>query len=629
MTLDEIRKILPTLPEAPGCYKYIGQEGTIIYVGKAKNLRRRVSSYFQRDVPSSKTRLLVRQIRGIEYVVVGSEAEALILENSLIKEHQPRYNILLKDDKTYPEVVIRHEPFPRVRVERRPAHDGSVRFGPYPNVGMAHAAVAMVRDLYPIRTCDLDLSPHKIAQGKYKVCLEYHMKKCKAPCVGYQTAEDYAHNIREITSLLRGNLRDVIDLYREEMLRLSEELRFEEAQIYKERLQYLENYQVKHTVAPHHIHNVDVFSFDEDEDGATYVNFMHLTQGMVTQVYTIEYRSLIEGETREELFASAITELRQRFASRAKELILPFDPGWQDDASVTITIPQRGDKKKLLELSERNVRQYKVDKYKRAERLNPDQRLMQIVTELKDLLHLDKLPLHIECFDNSNIQGSDPVAACVVFKRGRPSKKDYRKFNIRSVEGPDDYASMREVVTRRYRRLSEEAGGEGLPDLILADGGKGQIGAIREALAELDLAIPVAGLVRMTATAPQGSSSARTPSTRSPCATTARPSVSSSRSRRRCTASPSRSTATSAVRASSPRASTTSRASARRRRMSSSAPSAACKPSPPQASTTSLPSSAPPRPASSTPPSTPKDKPLISMRSSSNAPAPQPSTSTE
>lgn len=496
MTLDEIRKILPTLPEAPGCYKYIGQEGTIIYVGKAKNLRRRVSSYFQRDVPSSKTRLLVRQIRGIEYVVVGSEAEALILENSLIKEHQPRYNILLKDDKTYPEVVIRHEPFPRVRVERRPAHDGSVRFGPYPNVGMAHAAVAMVRDLYPIRTCDLDLSPHKIAQGKYKVCLEYHMKKCKAPCVGYQTAEDYAHNIREITSLLRGNLRDVIDLYREEMLRLSEELRFEEAQIYKERLQYLENYQVKHTVAPHHIHNVDVFSFDEDEDGATYVNFMHLTQGMVTQVYTIEYRSLIEGETREELFASAITELRQRFASRAKELILPFDPGWQDDASVTITIPQRGDKKKLLELSERNVRQYKVDKYKRAERLNPDQRLMQIVTELKDLLHLDKLPLHIECFDNSNIQGSDPVAACVVFKRGRPSKKDYRKFNIRSVEGPDDYASMREVVTRRYRRLSEEAGGEGLPDLILADGGKGQIGAIREALAELDLAIPVAGLVK-------------------------------------------------------------------------------------------------------------------------------------
>ena len=494
MTIEEIRKILPTLPESPGCYKYIGQDGTIIYVGKAKNLRRRVSSYFQRDVHSSKTRLLVRQIRGIEYIVVATEAEALILENSLIKEHQPRYNILLKDDKTYPEVVIRHEPFPRIRVERRPKQDGSLRFGPYPNAGMAHAAVDMVRDLYPIRTCDLDLSPHKIAQGKYKECLQYHIKKCKAPCIGLQTEADYDQNVREITSLLRGNLRDVIDLYRGEMLRLSEELRFEEAQIYKERLQYLENYQVKHTVAPHHIHNVDVFSFDEDDDGATYVNFMHLTQGMVTQVYTLEYRSLLEGETREELFASAITELRQRFASRAKELILPFDPGWQDDARVTITIPQRGDKKKLLEMSERNVRQYKLDKYKRAERLNPDQRLMQIVTELRELLQLDKLPLHIECFDNSNIQGADPVAACVVFKRGRPSKKDYRKFNIRSVEGPDDYASMREVVTRRYKRMKE--GDEALPDLILADGGKGQIGAIREALLALELDIPVAGLVK-------------------------------------------------------------------------------------------------------------------------------------
>ena len=494
MTIEEIRKILPTLPESPGCYKYIGQDGTIIYVGKAKNLRRRVSSYFQRDVHSSKTRLLVRQIRGIEYIVVATEAEALILENSLIKEHQPRYNILLKDDKTYPEVVIHHEPFPRIRVERRPKQDGSLRFGPYPNAGMAHAAVDMVRDLYPIRTCDLDLSPHKIAQGKYKECLQYHIKKCKAPCIGLQTEADYDQNVREITSLLRGNLRDVIDLYRGEMLRLSEELRFEEAQIYKERLQYLENYQVKHTVAPHHIHNVDVFSFDEDDDGATYVNFMHLTQGMVTQVYTLEYRSLLEGETREELFASAITELRQRFASRAKELILPFDPGWQDDARVTITIPQRGDKKKLLEMSERNVRQYKLDKYKRAERLNPDQRLMQIVTELRELLRLDQLPLHIECFDNSNIQGADPVAACVVFKRGRPSKKDYRKFNIRSVEGPDDYASMREVVTRRYQRMKE--GDEALPDLILADGGKGQIGAIREALLALELDIPVAGLVK-------------------------------------------------------------------------------------------------------------------------------------
>lgn len=494
MTIEEIRKILPTLPESPGCYKYIGEAGNIIYVGKAKNLRRRVSSYFQKDQQSAKTRLLVRQIRGIEYVVVNSEAEALILENALIKENQPRYNILLKDDKTYPEVVIRNEPFPRVRVERRPKQDGSQRFGPYPSAGMAHAAVDMVRDLYPIRICDLDLSPAKIAQGKYKVCLQYHIKKCKAPCIGLQTEEDYQRNIREATKLLRGDLQEVIDLYREEMMRLSEELRFEEAQIYKERLQYLENYQVKHTVAPHHIHNVDVFSFDQDEDGATYVNFMHLTQGMVTQVYTLEYRSQMEDETKEELFASAITELRRRFASRAKEIILPFNPEWKSDPSITITIPQRGDKKRLLELSERNVRQYKVDKYKRTERLNPDQRLMEILTELRQTLKLPTLPMHIESFDNSNIQGSDPVAACVVFKRGRPSKKDYRKYNIHSVEGPDDYASMREIITRRYRKKEGEE--QHLPDLILADGGKGQVSAIREALSDLGLFIPVAGMVK-------------------------------------------------------------------------------------------------------------------------------------
>ena len=473
MTLDELRKILPPHPPNP---------------------RRRVSSYFQREVQSAKTRLLVRQIRSIEYVVVGSEAEALILENSLIKEHQPRYNILLKDDKTYPEVVIHNEPFPRIRVERRPARDGSLRFGPYPDVGMAHATVDMIRDLYPIRTCDLDLSPAKIAQGKYKECLQYHIKKCKAPCIGLQSLEDYEHNVREITSLLRGDLKAVIQLYRDEMQQLASALRFEEAQIYKERLQYLENYQVKHTVAPHHIHNVDVFSCIEDEDGSICVNFMHITQGMVTKVYTLEYHSQLEGETREELFASAITELRQRFASRARELILPFDPGWEAGPGITITIPQRGDKKRLLELSERNVRQYKVDKYKRAERLNPDQRLMQILTELRQALSLDKPPMHIECFDNSNVQGSDAVAACVVFKRGRPSKKDYRKFTIRSVEGPDDYASMREVVERRYRKLLSEE--EPLPDLILADGGKGQIGAIRDALAVLELDIPVAGLVK-------------------------------------------------------------------------------------------------------------------------------------
>lgn len=491
MTLDEIKQILPTIPESPGCYKYYNAEDTVIYVGKAKNLRRRVSSYFQKEHTDGKTRLLVRQIKRLEYLVVATEFEALLLENALIKEHQPKYNILLKDGKTYPEIIIKNEPFPRVSVLRQAPRDGSLRFGPYPSVQMAHATLAMIRDIFPLRTCKLNLSPEQIAKGKYSVCLEYHMKRCKAPCVSKQTRSDYDANIKEIIQLLNGDMQAVIDLYQEEMLALANELRFEEAQIYKERLVQLEQYQFKHTVAPHHIHNVDVFSFERDDD-CIYVNYLHISQGMVNKAQTIEYKAQVE-ESDDELLASLILELRRRFDSRAREVILPMNLDW-DIPGVSITVPQRGDKKKLLELSERNVKQYKVDKYKQSERLNPDQRMMQTLGELKDLLHLEHLPMHIECFDNSNIQGSDPVAACVVFKRAVPSKKDYRKFHIKSVDGPDDYASMREVAFRRYSRLMSQ--GEALPDLIIADGGVGQMTALEETLSALNLSIPVAGLAK-------------------------------------------------------------------------------------------------------------------------------------
>lgn len=493
MSPSEILHILPTIPESPGCYKYSDASGVIIYVGKAKNLRRRVSSYFHKEHTDAKTRLLVRQIRSLDYIVVDTEYDALLLENALIKEHQPKYNILLKDGKTYPEIIIRREPFPRVAVMRRAPRDGALRFGPYPSVQMAHATLDMIRDIFPLRTCSLDLSPHKIKAGRYKECLQYHIKRCKAPCVGWQTEGDYDTNIREITTLLRGDLAVVIDLYREEMMALANELRFEEAQVYKERLAQLEQYKVRHTVAPHHIHNVDVFSYERDEANI-YVNYLHIWQGMVNKAQTLEYKAQLE-ETDAELFTSIIIELRRRFDSRAKEIILPFMPEWSIPG-VQISIPQRGDKKKLLELSERNARQYKVDKYKQGERLNPDQRMAQTLGELKELLSLETLPLHIECFDNSNIQGAHAVAACIVFKKARPSKGDYRKYHIRSVVGADDYASMREVVSRRYARLVAE--NKPLPDLIIADGGKGQMSSITEALDALGLSIPVAGLSKDT-----------------------------------------------------------------------------------------------------------------------------------
>ncbi len=492
MNLEEIKKILPTLPESAGCYKYYDKDNIVIYVGKAKNLRRRVSSYFHKEQLNAKTRVLVRQIARIEYVVVETEFDALLLENALIKEHQPKYNVLLKDGKTYPEIIVTRERFPRVFVARRSPRNGSLRFGPYPSVQMAHATLAMLKDIFPLRTCRLDLSREKINQGAYKECLQYHIKKCKAPCVGWQEEEDYNANIREVIDLLKGNMKSVIELYREEMLALSAELRFEEAQIYKERLVQLENYQVKHTVAPHHISNVDVFSFERD-DSIVYVNYLHIAQGMVSRAQTLEYRSKV-GEEDNDLFASMIMELRRRFDSRAKEIILPFDLDWSIEG-VSITVPKIGDKKKLLELSERNVKQYKLDKYKQAERLNPDQRMMQTLGELKDLLGLSELPMTIDCFDNAHIQGANPVSACVVFKRAKASKKDYRKYHLRSLESVgDDYGAMREVARRRYEKLKEET--KSLPNLIIVDGGKGQMNAVREVLLDLALSIPVAGMVK-------------------------------------------------------------------------------------------------------------------------------------
>lgn len=492
MTKDEIKQILPTIPESPGCYKYYNGEGVIIYVGKAKNLRRRVSSYFQKEHTDGKTRLLVRQVKHLEYVVVSTESDALLLENALIKEHQPRYNILLKDGKTYPEIIVKNEPFPRIMVARQAPRDGSQRFGPYPSVQMAHATLAMIRDIFPLRTCTLNLSPEQIARGKYSVCLEYHMKRCKAPCIGLQKRADYDANVREIMQLLRGDLQAVLELYREEMHALAAELRFEEAQIYKERLAQLEQYQVKHTVAPQHVHNVDVFSYERDEQ-SIYVNYLHIFQGMINKAQTVEYKAQLGDEQDNELFTSVILELRQRFGSRAREIIVPFELDWELPG-VTTVVPKIGDKKKLLELSQRNARQYRVDKYKQSERLNPDQRMMQTLGELKVLLQLEQLPMHIECFDNSNIQGADPVSVCVVFKRAVPSKKDYRKYHVRTVEGADDYATMREIAYRRYARLKAESGT--LPNLIIADGGVGQMSALQHVLDELGLSVPIAGLVK-------------------------------------------------------------------------------------------------------------------------------------
>ena len=492
--LNYITSLLSTIPEKPGCYQYYDAKGTVIYVGKAKNLRKRISSYFQKEHENRKTRVLVKQIYDLRYIVVDSEADALLLENNLIKQYRPRYNVLLKDDKTYPSIVIKNEPFPRIFQTRNIIRDGSLYYGPYSCVHFIRTLLHLIKELYPIRNCKHALTPEAIGSGKYKVCLQYHIKRCKAPCVGMQLAEEYNRNIADIKEILKGNSSKVSELLLERMKVLAEEMRFEEAQEVKRQYDLVESFRLKSTVVPM-LHNVDVFSLDENET-SFFINYMHVGSGAIVQVYTIEYQKKLDDEQKEYVLGLGIVEMRERFRSHANEIIVPFIPEGVFPEGISFTVPQRGDKRKLLELSLQNAKQYKVDKLKRSEKFNPEQRATRLLTTIQKDLHLPVLPMQIECFDNSNIQGTNPVAACVVFKKAKPSKKDYRHFHIKTVVGPDDFASMREIVTRRYTRLLEEKAP--LPQLIIIDGGKGQLNAATEVLRELNLLgkITIVGLAK-------------------------------------------------------------------------------------------------------------------------------------
>ena len=490
---DYLRGIVLNLPESPGIYQYLNDEGTIIYVGKAKNLKRRVSSYFNREHGPGKTRVLVSKIADIRYIVVNTEEDALLLENNLIKKYKPRYNVLLKDDKTYPSICIQNEYFPRIFKTRRIIRNGSTYYGPYSHLPSMYAVLDLIKHLYPIRTCNLNLSPENIRAGKFNVCLEYHIKNCAGPCIGKQSHEEYLKNIGEIKEILKGNTRDVEQMLYQQMQDLAAEMKFEEAQKVKEKYLLIENYRSRSEVVSNVLHNIDVFSIEEDADEkAAFINYLHITNGAVNQAFTFEYKKRLE-ETKEELLQLGIIEMRERYKSQSREIIVPFELN-MELKDVTFTIPQRGDKKKLLDLSIQNVKQYKVDRLKQQEKLNPEQRTTRLLKEIQQQLHLDRLPLRIECFDNSNTQGSDPVAGCVVFVKGKPSKKDYRKYNIKTVEGPDDYASMKEVVWRRYKHAVEE--NTPLPDLLVTDGGKGQMSAVKEVVDDLGLNIPIAGLAK-------------------------------------------------------------------------------------------------------------------------------------
>ena len=489
---EYLRGIVLNLPEKPGIYQYLNSEGTIIYVGKAKNLKKRVYSYFNKNHEPGKTRVLVSKIVDIRYIVVNSEEDALLLENNLIKKYKPRYNVLLKDDKTYPSICVQNEYFPRVFKTRKIIRNGSSYYGPYSHLPSMYALLDLIKHLYPIRTCSLNLSPENIKAGKYNVCLEYHIKNCAGPCIGLQTHDEYMRNIAEIKEILKGNTSEISKAIFQKMNELATELKFEEAQILKRKYDLIENYRSKSEVVSSTLHNVDVFSIEEDGERAAFINYLHITNGAINQAFTFEYKKRL-GETKEELLELGIIEMRERYKSLSPEIIIPFKIDMNLN-NVLFTIPQRGDKKKLLDLSILNVKQYKVDRMKQAEKLNPEQRSLKLMKEIQLLLKLDRPPLHIECFDNSNIQGSDAVAACVVFKRIKPSKKEYRKYIIKTVEGADDYASMKEVVKRRYERLREE--NTSLPDLIITDGGKGQMEAVRKALEEINIRIPIAGLAK-------------------------------------------------------------------------------------------------------------------------------------
>ncbi len=481
-TSDYLKGIVSNLPEKPGIYQYLNSEGTIIYVGKAKNLKRRVYSYFSKEHEPGKTRILVSKIADIRYIVVNTEEDALLLENNLIKKYKPRYNVLLKDDKTYPSICVSNEYFPRVYKTRRIVRDGSTYYGPYSHLPSMYALLDLVKHLYPIRTCHLNLTPENIRAGKFKVCLEYHIKNCAGPCVGLMAHDEYLKNIAEVKEILKGNTQEISKALFDKMQELASELKFEEAHKIKEKYELIENYRAKSEVVSSILHNIDVFSI-ADDDKSAFINYLHITNGSINQAFTFEYKKRLN-ETTEELLSLGIIEMRERYKSLSKEIIVPFEMDIELNG-VTFTVPQRGDKKKLLELSQMNVKQYKVDRLKQAEKLNPEQRSIRIMKKMQSDFQMKELPMHIECFDNSNIQGAYPVASCVVFKKAKPSKKDYRHFNIKTVEGPNDFASMEEIVYRRYKRLLDEE--QPLPQLVIVDGGKGQLSSAQKIFTELNL----------------------------------------------------------------------------------------------------------------------------------------------
>ncbi len=490
--LEYLKGIVDNLPDSPGCYQYLNEKGEIIYVGKAKKLKRRVSSYFKGDQPNLKTKILVSKIRDIKYIVVRTEEDALLLENNLIKRYKPHYNILLKDDKTYPSICITKEDFPRIIKTRKRIHDGSEYFGPYSHIQTMYALLDLIKKLVHPRACTMKMTKEGVKYGNYKECLEWHIKNCLAPCTARQSQEEYLELIDEAREILNGNTKELQRKMREEMSSLAEELRFEEAAEIKKKYDLIENYCAKSEVVSNVMNNVDVFAIESD-DTAAYINYMHVTKGMINQAFTFEYKKRL-GESNEELLEMGIIEMRERYGSKAKEIIVPF-PIDTELNGVNFFVPQRGDRYKLLKLSQLNVKEYKFDRLKQSEKLNPEQKNMRLMKEIQDDLHLEKPPFRIELFENSNISGTDAVAACVVFEKLKPAKKEFRKYNIRTVVGPDDYASMKEVVYRRYSRAKEE--NTPLPDLIITDGGKGQMEVVREIVEDkLNLKIPIAGLAK-------------------------------------------------------------------------------------------------------------------------------------
>lgn len=492
--LARLKSIVLSMPEKPGSYQYYDENHTIIYVGKAKNLKRRVSSYFHKEVDRYKTKVLVSKIFDISYTVVNTEEDALLLENSLIKKYNPRYNVLLKDGKTYPSICVTNEYFPRIFKTRHINKKVGTFFGPYPHVGSMYAVLEVIKKLYKPRTCRFPITKEGVAEGKYKPCLEYHIHNCGAPCISKQSYEEYQENMRQAREILKGNTREVSKYLYDLMMKNAELLRFEIAEEYKKKYQLLDEFEAKSEVVSHTITDVDVFTIvNDDANKNAFINYIHVKNGTINQSFTYEYKRKLE-ESDEELLITAIPEIRERFHSTSKEIIVPFEMEWKlKDA--TFFVPQRGDKKHLLELSEKNCKQYKFDRLKQAEKLNPEQKQTRLMKELQSKLKLPKMPYQIECFDNSNISGTDAVAGCIVYKGMKPSRKDYRKYNIKTVEGPDDYASMQEVVRRRYSRMIEEE--TPLPDLIITDGGKGQMEVVREVIEdELHLEIPIAGLAK-------------------------------------------------------------------------------------------------------------------------------------